>query len=587
MKPIKTNLIINVGITGHRDVDLDEKQNLKDICLNILEYISKCTYEYYYQEQDFYNIEKPKLCLISSLAEGFDQIAASVALECNYDIQCPLPFSKKDYIDDFHTEESRSEYLCLLNKASAVYQIDFGRIGNDEAYLNAGTVMLDYTDILLAFWDGKPSRGAGGTADIIELAEENGIPIICIDRNFTVNCNKNLNWKMIIRKYIERLIIPFDESDKNKTFPTIYFKEETTLKKGWQLYNNLLKLFSTKKKVNMNDQNSIMKSEIEDNYSDFSEIKKYFNTYEIIADNRAIYYSNQYHSAGIFKCIIPLLATIALALGFYWNWAVKENIINVIGFLLQAILLYIMARFIGINADKKQWHQKFIDYRILAECLRYKPFLMSYGITLRQIRIPAYNQNTNLSWINWYIRCIVRDYGLPNEKISEKSMNDILDLFRYDILDDQRNYHIEKAEKHKTIAHKLEKLSLLFFVLGAIVTLLRVIIHYVFIRSNIEWFPNVHCKLIRIPTLFNLLSLLFPAIGSVFAAIEAQAGFKRLSERHSFMIDQLNIFISEIDELENKPFLIKRKWITNVSESMINEVCDWRVFLKSKVITKK
>jgi hypothetical protein len=35
--------------------------------------------------------------------------------------------------------------------------------------------------VLIALWDGQPSRGKGGTAEIVAYARQRGIPVVWID----------------------------------------------------------------------------------------------------------------------------------------------------------------------------------------------------------------------------------------------------------------------------------------------------------------------------------------------------------------------------------------------------------------------
>jgi hypothetical protein len=56
-----------------------------------------------------------------------------------------------------------------------------GLAGRD--YLRAGHAMLDQADLLLALWDGAPSRGTGGTAEVVEEACRRGIPVIHLSPN--------------------------------------------------------------------------------------------------------------------------------------------------------------------------------------------------------------------------------------------------------------------------------------------------------------------------------------------------------------------------------------------------------------------
>ncbi|WP_198036875.1 hypothetical protein [Nocardia sp. BMG51109] len=40
--------------------------------------------------------------------------------------------------------------------------------------------MLDDADELFAVWDGKPARGYGGTADVVAVARQRGMPVTVI-----------------------------------------------------------------------------------------------------------------------------------------------------------------------------------------------------------------------------------------------------------------------------------------------------------------------------------------------------------------------------------------------------------------------
>jgi hypothetical protein len=45
----------------------------------------------------------------------------------------------------------------------------------EEAHTAASEAMLNDSDLLLALWDGKPARGFGGTADVVDAARRRGI----------------------------------------------------------------------------------------------------------------------------------------------------------------------------------------------------------------------------------------------------------------------------------------------------------------------------------------------------------------------------------------------------------------------------
>jgi hypothetical protein len=51
----------------------------------------------------------------------------------------------------------------------------------DEAYLNAGRRVADLVDWMIFVWDGGPSRGHGGTADIVAYARKNAKKGVILD----------------------------------------------------------------------------------------------------------------------------------------------------------------------------------------------------------------------------------------------------------------------------------------------------------------------------------------------------------------------------------------------------------------------
>jgi hypothetical protein len=48
----------------------------------------------------------------------------------------------------------------------------------DEAYERAGRRIIDESDVVVALWNGGPSGGRGGTAEIVEYARDRGVPVV-------------------------------------------------------------------------------------------------------------------------------------------------------------------------------------------------------------------------------------------------------------------------------------------------------------------------------------------------------------------------------------------------------------------------
>ena len=51
----------------------------------------------------------------------------------------------------------------------------------EEAYERAGRRVVDRADVVVALWDGQPSRGRGGTAAIVSYARAHGVPVAWVN----------------------------------------------------------------------------------------------------------------------------------------------------------------------------------------------------------------------------------------------------------------------------------------------------------------------------------------------------------------------------------------------------------------------
>ncbi|MGH2941986.1 MAG: hypothetical protein ACRDLN_04340 [Solirubrobacteraceae bacterium] len=111
---------------------------------------------------------------ITCLAAGADQLFARAVLGLGgrYDVILPAP----DYRDAVVKPANRADFDALLADASDVRFMPFETSGR-EAYMAASEALVTRSERLLAVWDGQPSDGRGGTADVVAHARNAGIPV--------------------------------------------------------------------------------------------------------------------------------------------------------------------------------------------------------------------------------------------------------------------------------------------------------------------------------------------------------------------------------------------------------------------------
>lgn len=113
---------------------------------------------------------------ISCIADGPDSIFARSILENGGALIVVVP--AREYRASLPVEHHRV-YDELHSAADEIVNLD-REMSDSEAHQAGSVRMLDIADELLAVWDGKPARGYGGTADVVAVARERGMPVTVI-----------------------------------------------------------------------------------------------------------------------------------------------------------------------------------------------------------------------------------------------------------------------------------------------------------------------------------------------------------------------------------------------------------------------
>lgn len=152
-----------VGTSGHRKLRADEIPGLQACVRAFLADL---------------HARHPHLpvSVLSSPAEGSDQLVAQVALDLGLRVIAPLPLPLSLYRDDFAPEalawlDQTLPKVDLLtppliegNTPATVAEHGLAR---DRQYAQAGIFVSDHGHMLLALWDGVPSDQLGGTAQVV------------------------------------------------------------------------------------------------------------------------------------------------------------------------------------------------------------------------------------------------------------------------------------------------------------------------------------------------------------------------------------------------------------------------------------
>ena len=84
-----------------------------------------------------------------------------------------------EYGRSFETSAGKATYRRLRDQSEEVIRLPFPA-PSEEAFWAAGRRVVGLADVLLAVWDGSPSGGMGGTADVVAFAGRRGVPTIVL-----------------------------------------------------------------------------------------------------------------------------------------------------------------------------------------------------------------------------------------------------------------------------------------------------------------------------------------------------------------------------------------------------------------------
>ncbi len=454
--------------------------------------------------------------VISSLAIGADCLVARKAMEkLNASLEVVLPFDVKEYRKDFSTKADLEEFNDLFSNAvnhSTIQNVSFPVSElRKEGYENAGIEVVDSCELLIAVWDGKPALGQGGTADIVKYACSVNRPVIWINAlqpgltPVIVTQVEDQNKKLEISDpgdlRITSMPLPKYAATWSSRYLLVaeYNRDRSFSKKGFDdIFNrNAARLESTRKNAALDPEH-------------IHPLIHSLLPHYARADLLAIQYQNMHIRSASW---LYRLAAIAVAVVVIQTLYFPEQTAWVI---LEIVALLGAVAWFRISIVQ-HWHEKWLNYRHLAERIRILLFHSLAGPqstkqAIQKQQLPFYPGPGG--WVLDvfdYIRLHLPGIQIPKENISEVKKF-ILDGW----ITEQADYHNANAISKNKLTRKDHLL------IGAMLvsTLVAAILHMQ--------------KIVHDPFSENLiiaLAIILPAFASAQHAIGSIHDYERIATR--------------------------------------------------------
>lgn len=402
-----------VSVTGHRDLVDDEVPAIRK---RVHTFLRRLKLEY----------PARGVTVMSSLAEGADQLVAEEALALGLKLVAALPMARDLYIEDFETPRARERFDALLSQASEVFELPVTP-GNTAAsiatpgknrtrqYAQLGVFLCAHCHILLALWDGKYNDKLGGTGQVVRFHHDAVMP------GYTA------------RSVNTRLILAEDESDlvyhivcsRNrpaggpaeglKALTCEWYTTDVTRPRTQRMPLRYRKILDRTSEFSHDAQIHVDRIQSEawpliDEQAmphlppSLRDIDHVFRS----ADWLAIYFQKRH--------LLALRSTHAMAMLMGIAYIAYSDLFPTRLFIFAFVAFFVIATAIHRYSFRQAWHRKYLDYRTLAEGLRVQFYWAAAGVSSGIVSKFLHDnflqmQDSDLGWI----RNVMRVAGMESD----------------------------------------------------------------------------------------------------------------------------------------------------------------------------
>lgn len=552
--PPRPPLVVRVGVTGHRDRPGLESKAVLDAVRQSLDRIKGIAQEIFEQNRELFDSgqEDPVLRLVCSLAKGADRLVAREALSKGYKLHAILPFPRGVYVKDPDLGPVE-DFQSLLDDVNTekVFELDNTCLSDkrlrDESYEAAGRLVLRQSDVLIAIWDGKPEEGVGGTGQIVREARAVEIPILHINTEkdhdaILLNPRKASKEDDQLReRLLPALLPPFGDTEERtmaKLAESWFFSEN--LRGGWRKAPDL---------------------PVELHHEGDAVIRNAFEW----ADNHANHYASAYRRSYRLMYILGALAVLLAYLG-----STAESLPagfprdHRIYLAAEGIVIFFIGAF-AVQGRRRHWHERWLDYRHLAENLRMTRLLVLVGRVSSHVQIPVHlgKGDPRKTWFHFYLRSMVRHAGLVKTEMNDSYRKAFRNLLYENVLGQEKYHEGTGARCHLVHTYGHGIAQVLF-----IVAALACVAHFWVHGTNAE--PQV--------LFLNLGVIVLPAFAGAIGAILHHGESERIARRSEALEERLEELEAEIlaygDRVPSAQEL--GRLAEDFSRICLAELMDWR-----------
>jgi hypothetical protein len=303
-------------------------------------------------------------------------------------------------------------------------------------------------------------------------------------------------------------------------------------------------------------------------------IDKPYLTHYAWANQLAIHYGGLHRSSSALNYLLGALAVLFALLGISSLVHGHRDLATIF---MELVAIGVII-FFTLRGAIGRWHERWIEYRILAERLRIARFQHLFGGARQHFSLPGhlatYGNPAN-TWVYWHYRAVARAAGLSTIQLDSASLGAIRTTLCDILMQGQIKYHDRNATDLSAIDRRLHWLANGLF--GG--TFVACAVHF-----------SLMIAMDAIPAwagiLLVTLNAVLPAFGAAIAAIRNQGEFHRIAQRSRAMCEELSDLQMALADIPSRANELKSQNMRRIMEQtarlMINETLDWRIVFQDR-----
>lgn len=566
--------------------------------------------------------------------------------EFDFELVAALPFHREEYeqyfIEEGLTPAPLEAFTRDLDKADTVVELGGRRAEGDRAYERLGEFIVRQSDFLIAIWDPRErDPGRGGTLDVIRRAVLEGVTVICIDarepHEITIRAGHHqspmlpqsestvyssqlletlLRKQLVFSGLLDEPDVDNDDDIKRRAAVRGRFEEfvaETGIEydpstqpdyvshsplaferpRPW-IWGHMFRAFVGFLAPDRVVQRQKRRWAVPDAGHAGREGRKPLPTgrrtpaFDRIfaafsrADQLAVFYSDLHRSIFMTIYICGGLALCAAAAALYFGAAPIAGLEARYAFSVLELLLLAIVFLLWRADHKNRYHERWIEYRSVAEFLRPMIHLSLLGRTYPLNRLREQQEQVGRerlghggpakSWVFMYVESVLRWAGVPAIRIDPDG--DYLRACRAFVganwFGEQLTYHTNNAARMHVLGTRLQWFSFWMFWGTALMVAVKLLNGFVLHAVSLDF--------------VGLLAGVLPALGTIAFAIRNHAEFEISAQRSKSMRIRYRHWMQRLERTKETGDVDALVDLLDESaESALREASEWGEIYEVKV----